>query len=132
MDKARQKTDKKLTQMEKDMGKVYNDLALVEIQKELTDYMDTVYKQTEPLFKAFKESDEENIKENKRAYTEAVKTLTIGNKTYNNIAQRYVKELARVNQKALDIANATMRGIYVDNYNQVAVECKRVGIKVNE
>lgn len=131
-DRARTKTDKRLAKMERDMREVYNDPALIRIRKEYIAYMQGVSERTAGLYKAFKESDEENIKENKRAYAEAVKTLTVASKEYNKIVERYVKEMARVNQKALDIANGTMRGIYCDNYNQVAVDCKEAGIKVNE
>ena len=132
MDRARQKTDKRITQMERDMGRVYKNSALLSIQKEYMKYMRDVYKRTEPLLRAVKESDDKNIAENKRAYSNAVLALTTGNKKYNDIVKRYVQAMAKTNQQALDIANINMIDIYVDNYNQVAVDCRKAGIKVNE
>jgi hypothetical protein len=39
--------------------------------------------------------------------------------------------MAKVNQEALDVVNESMAGVYCINYNQIATECKRAGIKVN-
>ena len=60
-----------------------------------------------------------------------VRYLTTGSKQYRKLVKRFTEVMADVNQKALDIVNDTMTDIYCMNYNEVATECKKVGIKVN-
>lgn len=133
MDKARKRTDKRLKSMEKAMGKVYKtDPALVAIKREYKAYMDMVLKRTQPAYVRFvSEKDIGTRNELKRAYQNELETLTVNAPEYQNLIERLVEVLADVNQKALDIANDTMLDIYVDNYNQVATDCKRVGFNVN-
>lgn len=133
MDKAKQKSDKKLRAMEQDISRVYeNNPALLEVEKEYADYMRKVEKQVKTLYEAFQDETDINIKaEKKKAYIDELERLTLKSKAYNNLVKKITSVLAKVNQEALDIVNAKMIGIYTDNYNQVAVDCKKVGIKVN-
>lgn len=132
MDKARQKTDKRLKEMEHEIGRIYeNDPALKNIQKEYAKYMSMVQKRTEKAYKDFKDETDTNIKaEKKKAYMNEIQALTTGSKEYNALVKKVASVMANVNQKALDITNGAMNEIYALNYNQVADECKRVGIKV--
>lgn len=131
-DKARQKTDKMLAGIERQMGRVYEtNPALLNIQKKYEAYMDDVSKRTEDAYKAFMNAeDEESKKEAKEAYMGQIRAYTIQSKEYNKIIKEFVHALALANQKAMDVVNDSMVDIYVMNYNQVADDCRKVGIKV--
>lgn len=133
MDRARQETDKKLQAMETEIGRIYaNSPALKRIKKEYADYMKMVQKRTESSYKAYvKESDADTKKDLKKAYTDEVRSLTLESKEYNKLIKKFTEVMAQVNSEALAVANKAMTDVYVANYNQVAVECKRVGIEVN-
>lgn len=131
MDGIRKKTDKRLKSMERRMGRVYKTYpALLAIEKEYRAYMDTVAEKTRDSYNAFIHADEEEKAEKKKAYGDEVKALTLDSRDYQKIVRKFVRAMAKANQEALEIANAEMRKIYVENYNQVAEECRRVGIKV--
>lgn len=133
IDKARQKTDKILDRMESKINKVYvNDSDLKRVKKEYDDYMKIVKESTESLYKSYVEEEDRDVKKEKKdTYMHEVKRLTLGSDKYNKLIKKMAEVLAKVNQKALDVSNKSMREIYAINYNQVADECKRVGIKVN-
>lgn len=132
-DKARQKTDKMLAGIERQMGRVYDtDPALLNIQKKYDKYMASVYKRTESAYKSFIDADdEESKKEAKDVYMRQIRLYTIESKEYNSIIKEFVRTMADVNQKALDVVNDSMSEIYAINYNQVAEDCRKVGLKVN-
>lgn len=76
-------------------------------------------------------TDRDEKAELKKAYSDAVQKLTLGSKQYRSLLDRFTKAMAGANDKALAIANDTMLDIYTMNYNQVADECKKVGIRVD-
>lgn len=133
MDRARQATDKKLQAMEDEIGRIYaNSPALKRIWKEYAEYMKMVQKRTESSYKAYMdETDPDTKKDLKKAYTDEVRSLTLESKEYNKLIKKFTEVMAQVNQEALNVANSAMVDIYVENYNQVAVECRRVGIEVD-
>ena len=133
MDRARQATDKKLQAMEDEIGRIYaNSPALKRIRKEYSEYMKMVQKRTESSYKAYMdETDPDTKKDLKKAYTDEVRSLTLESKEYNKLIKKFTEVMAQVNQEALNVANSAMVDIYVENYNQVAVECRRVGIEVD-
>ena len=132
-DKARTQTDKKLRQMERDIGRVYRlHPALLAVEKEYAKYMGVVQKKTKAEYRAYMDEDDPDIKaEKEKAYMRKVRELTMESTQYNKIVKKIVGVLAEVNQQALDISNKAMPEIYAINYNQVAEDCKKVGIKVN-
>ena len=132
-DFARKQTDKKLNQMERDIGRVYqNSPALSRVKKEYAEYMKTVQKRTQDAYKAYtSETDADTRLKLKKAYMDEVQTLTMDSKEYNALIKRFAEVIAQVNQQALDVSNDAMVSIYTMNYNQVAEECERVGIKVD-
>lgn len=132
-DKARQKTDKRLKKMERDISRMYKmHPALIAIRKEFAKYMKMVQKRTESSYNAYVNETDKDIKEDlKRVYMDELKGLTIQSKKYRRLVKKIVKTMAKVNQDALNIVNAEMVSVYTDNYNQVAVDCEKVGIKVN-
>lgn len=134
MDKARQKTDRMLNDLERRVQAVYrSDPSLLRIQKRYMQYMDDVDKRTKDAYKAFSNEINSDTKaELKKAYMAQIEALTIKNKRYKDIVTEFARIMANVNQKALDLVNAEMSDIYVLNYNQIAVDCKKVGIDVNE
>ena len=133
MDKARKQTDKKLNKMEKDIGRIYkDDPALKSIEKAFAKYMIMVKKKTQASYKAYvDEYDWDKRAELKKVYSDEVKALTMDSPEYRKLVKDFTATLSYVNQKALNISNKAMNEIYAINYNQVAEECKRVGIKVN-
>lgn len=133
MDKARIQTNKKLNKMEREIGRIYkDDPALKHIQKEYADYMKMVQKETKSSYEAYINETDRDVKEDlKKTYMEKVRALTINSPKYRKLIERITSVLAKVNQRALDVSNKAMREIYTINYNQVAEECVRVGIKVN-
>lgn len=132
-DRARQKTDKQLKEMERAIGRIYSSSpALKRIHKKYMEYMKEVDKQTKEAYKAYKrENDISKKEELKKEYIEQVKGLTLDNKEYKKIVSEFTRVMAEVNQQAIDYMNGQMKSIYIENYNQVAVNCREVGIKVN-
>ena len=127
MDKARTETDRKLNKIESQIGRIYESSpALKRIVKEYDAYMKMVQEKTMPEYKAYKETGE-----GKQAYTDKVRDLTVNSAEYRRIIEKFTKVMAQVNGEALAVANGSMSEIYALNYNQVADECKRVGIRVN-
>ena len=133
MDKARKKTDKILKDLERRVKEVYaNDPSLLRIQKKYDQYMKRVDKLTKEDYKAYeRESDINTRKKLKKVYTDHVSSLTSKNKEYKKLISEFSRILADVNQKALDLVNDEMTDIYVLNYNQVADQCKKIGVEVN-
>ena len=119
--------------MERNIGRVYRTYpALIAVEKEYKAYMDKVKKSVSEEYEAYKnETDVTLKKELKQAYSDKLSSLTIQSKEYKKLVKKVAEVLAKANQYALDIVNAEMISIYTENYNQVADECKRVGIKVN-
>lgn len=131
-DRARAKSDLILESTEKKMGRIYDtDPALVKIEKKLLKYLNKVGKDTAELYKAYKNAEPDDKADAKKAYMEAMRKLTFSSKEYTAIMDEYADAIAGANAKALDIANDAMIEVYTISYNQVADECKRVGIKVN-
>ena len=132
-DKARQKTDKELDIMEKEISRVYSkNLALISVQKEYAKYMSMVQGRTESLYKAYIDESDKNIKqEKKEAYMAELRALTIESSEYKKLIKKVANAITETNKQALDIVNDAMQEVYVINYNQVAEECEKVGIKVN-
>lgn len=132
IDKARERTDKILKTMDRDIGRVYKtNPALLKSKKRLTEYLDGVKEKTKPEYEAYmNEKDEQKKKTLKKAYSDKVKELTTENKEYKKILKEFVKTLTTANQSALNVVNDSMIDIYTLNYNQVGEECKKVGIKV--
>ena len=133
MDKTRIQTNKKLNKTEREIGRIYkSDPALKRIIREYMDYMKTVKEKTQESYDAYmNETDRDKKEDLKKEYMKEVRYLTTGSKQYRKLVKRFTEVMADVNQKALDIVNDTMTDIYCMNYNEVATECKKVGIKVN-
>ena len=134
MDKARFQTDRRLKKMEKEIGRVYNDSpAILRIQRILLKYMAMVKERTQDAYDDYMLEEDKDIKEKKKkAYMNEIRKLTLDSPDYRKIVKEFTQVLAKVNQEALDISNDAMVDVYVVNYNQVAEECKKVGIEVGE
>lgn len=131
-DNARTKSDSILESIEKKMDRIYDtDPVLIKIEKKLIKYLEKVDKDTADLYKAYKDAKPDDKSDAKKAYTEAIYKHTSGSKEYAAIIDEYVDALTDANAKALNIANDSIIEVYTISYNQVADECKRVGIKVN-
>ena len=95
--------------------------------------MERLQKATEGLFKAYKDEEDINAKKDaKNAYIAEILAQTIESKEYQRIISKLTASITKVNQKALDKINEITAEIYVINYNQVAEDCRKVGIKVGK
>jgi ribosomal protein S12 methylthiotransferase accessory factor YcaO len=131
-DKARSKTDKILQEIEGAISALYkNNPDLINAQKQYQRYMSQVDKLTEAVKKEYDtETDAVKKRKLKQDYIKQVEWYTTNNSQYKSLVENICRIMATVNQKALDIVNDRLEEIYMINYNQVAVECKRVGIEV--
>lgn len=131
-DRARQKTDKILDHIEANIGRVYTKSpALLQIEKKYGRYMAMVQKRTESAYKDYQNADDQESKEDaKNAYMAQIRRYTIESKEYNAIIREFTQVMAAVNQQALDLSNEAMPEVYAINYDQVAEQCRKVGIKV--
>jgi uncharacterized protein with gpF-like domain len=123
MDKARKKTDKILSHMEKEIGRIYT-RASKEISEEWNKYM-TSHKQIldsayDDLQTARKSGDREAIKLAQEKYERAVKNVTLNNNRYKAMLDETTAKLSHVNEVALDYVNDNMPKIYTINYNAFA------------
>lgn len=126
-DKARIKTDKRLNKIDAEISRMYSTHpALLSVEKKYAEYMNMVKDKTADEYAAYLKDPEQ-----KQAYINKVRSLTLQSAEYKRLVNRIVDVLADVNQQALNIVNDSMADIYAINYDQVADECKRVGIKVN-
>lgn len=131
-DRARRKTDRILNNIEGAISALYlNNQDLTNAEKAYCRYMLQVDKLTKSVNEEFKnETDPAKKQKLKQNYINAVTALTTRNAEYNAIVDALCYQMALVNQQALDLINGRMEDIYIVNYNQVAEECKKVGIEV--
>lgn len=133
-DRARQKTDKRLSVLEQKISRLYATSPLLkEIRAEYRQYMKGVQSRTEEPYSLFaNETDIGYREELKNRYKRILEAETVYSKQYQDIIQRFAEAMAKVNQQAIDMINDEMISVYTENYNQVAVDCRKVGIKVND
>lgn len=133
MDRARSKTNKLLKELEQRISEIYvTDPSLLYVQKRYHSYMDMVKRCTEDSYDAYINETDPNKKEKlKKVYTDKVRALTLKSLEYKSLVDEIVRTMSDVNQRALDVTNNVMTDVYTLNYNQVAVDCKKVGINVN-
>jgi hypothetical protein len=132
MDRAHRATDEILEKIEADMGRIYReDPALKRIKEQYEEYMQFVQKETIDLYEAYiAEQDREKRAEKREEYARKVRELTIESAKYSKLIKRFVAVMADVNQKALNVVNKATSSVYVLNYNNVADDCRRAGIRV--
>lgn len=132
MDRARNKTDKRLAKLERRVTRLYAESpSLSRMQKEFKEYMTEVKAQTADLYDAYVNAEPDTKAEAKDAYTAEVKRLTVQNKHYKKLVKKIAAAMAHVNQEALAMINAEMVDVYATNYNAIAADCRKVGIKVH-
>lgn len=132
MDSARKKTDKMLSELERRIRGFYNsNPSLRRMQRKYVRYMESVEKATADDYRAFNdETDIDNRAKLKNVYKKHVEALTTKNEEYKEIISEFSKALADANQQALDMINDEMVRVYTINYNQISVDCKKIGIEV--
>lgn len=132
-DRARIQTDRKLDSVEREISRVYKTYpALLAVEKQYAKYMATVKKNTDDAYKAYvNETDQQQKARKKEEYVAEIRRYTTNSVEYNSLVDKIAAILAQANQKALDVSNHAIREVYTINYNQVAEQCKRVGIKIN-
>lgn len=124
-DQARKKTDKILSDMEKQLYKEYS-RAADEITKKWYDYMQshekTLKGDYEALMSAKKSGDKEEIRKAKEKYEKTMKNITLNNDRYNAMLNETTAKLSHINEVATNYVNDNMAKIYTLNYNAFANE----------
>ena len=133
IDEARQKTDKMLADLERRIEQLYmSDPSLIRMRKKYRAYMKKVEEQTKDAYDAYvNETDREEKTKKKVEYQDQVMKLTMQNKEYKKLCSDISMAIAKVNEKATKMTNEFVDNIYILNYNEVAVDCKKIGIRVN-
>ena len=129
---TRRKTDALLSDTERRITKVYKEnSALVRIQKDIMRYMAKVQERTQGEYDAWKNAgDGDDVDALKKAYMDAVRSLTMDSKEYQALMRKFCDALTDANREAINISNSTMRQVYAMNYNEVESDCYDAGIKV--
>ena len=122
-DQARKKTDKILSHMEKEVGRIYT-RASKEISEEWDKYMASHKKILDQAYNdlndAKKLGDKEAIKLAQEKYDRTVRNITFNNNRYKAMVNETANRLSHVNEIALDYVNNNMPKIYTINYNAFA------------
>lgn len=131
-DKARRKTDKILNQLEGAIADIYaTSPELAAVAKEYDRYMARISRYTKRSYLEYINAPAGEKEARKKAYTDEIRAYTVGAKEWRRLVDKITDAMATVNQRALDLINGTMEDVYIENYNQVAVDCREAGIKVN-
>lgn len=133
MDRTREQTDKTLAKMERRIKSVYSENSdLKRVKKKYDQYMARVQERTRTAYNAFvHETDTNKRAELKKAYADEIRAYTVESKEYQGLVDEMTDAIAKANEQALAISNSEMFKIYAMNYNQVADDCRKAGIKVN-
>lgn len=120
MDKARKQTDKILSDMEKEVSRIYR-RASDEISEKWKKYMKSHEKKVKSAYddlqKAISSGDREAIKEAREVYERTVKNVTLNSNRYKAMLDETTTKLANTNEVALDYINGNMAKVYTINYN---------------
>ena len=120
MDKARKKTDKILSNMEKEVSRIYT-RASKEISEEWDKYMTSHKKILDQAYNDLNEAkelgDKALIKSAQEKYDRTVRNITLNNNRYRAMVNETATRLSHVNEIALDYVNDNMPKIYTINYN---------------
>jgi len=130
-DKARKFTDKELAKIEKELNKLYT-RASKTVGKPFKAFMRDVSAKTASAFKVYERAVKSGSKADiTRAKVDLEKKLraeTLGSKGYRKAVSKTAEQIAVVNVAALAYIHSKTSDIYIENYNQVANEAKRLGL----
>lgn len=137
MDKAREWTDEKLEQMEKEISDIYSE-AQSDLTKKWNAYMERGKKRLSTLY----EKAQAEIKDNKlngtsedkaqKAYEAAVRNYTLKNDDYKAMVDTTTDKLAHTNETALAYSNDQLPDVYTKNWAQVGEDLKGVDLSSTE
>lgn len=129
MDKAREATDKRLKQIERELLRTYKEASAL-IRYEWDEYLRAIKPQGDALARQIAASeragDEIHIAEAKEAYSAYLTRQTIASDRYRMMLDTIADNLARTNEQALQRVNAEMPWIYATNYNSVADDVNNI------
>lgn len=133
MDKAREWTDEKLEQMEKEISDIYSE-AQSDLTKKWNEYMERGKKRLSTLY----EKAQAEIKDNKlngtsedkaqKAYEAAVRNYTLKNDDYKAMVDTTTDKLAHTNEIALAYSNDQLPDIYAKNWAHIGEDLKGVDL----
>lgn len=117
-DKARKKTEKQLTKLEKKLTELYS-RAQIDLTAKANKY-----------FSAFEKADTQKQKLLQRdkitekEYRRWRKNKILYSRHFENFSKKYASELANVNSTALRYINGEVPGVYMINYNELGLKIK--------
>lgn len=123
-DQARKQTDKKLSQMERKLEKIYRE-AQEEITSDWQAYMERGEQRLSTLYDKWQAS---GLAEDKQAYQDAVRNYTLRNEYYQSMVDNTTTQIAQANITALAYSNNQMPSIYTVNYRQAQRDINAVGL----
>jgi len=133
-DKARNITDKQLRKMERHIQSVYKE-AENNIREKWDEYMQNAEKRLKSLeiayVKAKQSGDKAAAKKAGETLGKAKANITYRNQYFRDMVDETTTRLANANKIALAYMNGQLPSIYAVNYNQLAGEADKVGIKFN-
>lgn len=131
IDTARKETDKKLSEMEKELIKIYQK-ALKQVTKKWYAYMDEINEELKELQKNYEIAKTNGDKYEKKRWgillAKAKKKKTIQNEYYQEMVENLANGISKVNQTAVAYLNKKTPDIYVINYNAIRSDAVSLGI----
>lgn len=122
-DSAREYTDRKLNDLEKELEREYS-RALDEVREKWNAYMKEFTARGDELLKSVRDAeragDAKAIAKARAAYTRYMQNATFQNMHYRELTDRISNDLAHIDQAAYRLANNLLPDIYAVNYNSLA------------
>lgn len=123
-DKAREYTDKKLKQLERELERAYA-RAKSDIETEWRKYMDKHGAKAETLYNSLLNARNSGIRADiekaEQLYQQEMKRITTQNKAYKRMVNDVSAKLAHIDQEAYAMTNNILRDIYAVNYNDLKI-----------
>jgi SPP1 gp7 family putative phage head morphogenesis protein len=123
-DKAREYTDRKLKQLERELARVYA-RAKSDIEAEWRKYMEKHGAKAETLYNSLlnarNSGDRALIAKATQLYQDEVKRITTHSTQYKRMVNELSGKLAHIDQEAYRLANNILADIYAVNYNDIKI-----------
>lgn len=123
-DKARAYTDRKLEELEKELGRVYA-RAKTELEQTWREYMASFEEREKPFIRAILDAehggDEKTIKKAYVAHARFLRENTLQNNHYKRLVNDMSYKLANTDKAAYELVNNILPDIYAVNYNSLKI-----------
>lgn len=129
-DRARQKTDSELKEIEKEVRKIYRQ-AEKEITTEWNAYMERGQERLDRLWQAYLDAPRGERRAAKQEWQDAMRSYTLQNERYRAMVEDTANKITHANELAVAYVNNRLPDIYALNYNQNVAGEKELGISFN-